>query len=358
MLILADDLTGAMDAAAPFQRQGAQTVVCWSADQAGPALVVSVNTASRALAPSAAARIVAAETARWHARPDRGPLFKKVDSTLRGNTMVEVMAAFETGQFRTLVFCPALPAEGRVVREGALWVHGRSLPDWLGQSGQTVPHGIAAHFAHDGPAQILNLRPGDPVPAAPVPQILIYDAETDADLDQIADASTRLAGPLLTGSSGLAAALARRLLPQPQRRAPMPAPDRVLFVIGSRSSESWAQIDALRAAFPNVTLFAAERLPSPDAAEVEHGLALKTALHIRSAAPDTLFLSGGATAEAVLHHLQTRFITLTPSPLDGIAAGICATQFGPLHLWTKAGAFGSPDVLVRLMETLQSPLQT
>ena len=27
MLILADDLTGAMDAAAPFQRQGAETVV-------------------------------------------------------------------------------------------------------------------------------------------------------------------------------------------------------------------------------------------------------------------------------------------------------------------------------------------
>ncbi|MBC7736278.1 MAG: hypothetical protein H7245_03420 [Candidatus Saccharibacteria bacterium] len=358
MLILADDLTGAMDAAAPFQRQGAETVVCWSADQAGPATVVSVNTASRGLAPSAAAQIVAAKTARWCARPGSGPLFKKVDSTLRGNTMVEVMAAFATGQFRTLVFCPALPAEGRVVRQGALWIHGRSLPDWLGQSGQMVPHSIAAHFADLGPAQIVNLRPGDQVPAASAPQILIYDAETDADLDQIAQASTRLAGPLLAGSSGLAAALARRLPQLPQRPAPLPAPDRVLFVIGSRSSESWAQVDALRAVFPNVTLLAAERLPQPDATGVEHRLAVETARHLRASVPDALFLSGGATAEAVLHHLQTRFITLTPPPLDGIAAGICATRFGPLQIWTKAGAFGSPDILARLMETQQSPVQT
>ncbi len=356
MFILADDLTGAMDAAAPFHQNGASATVCWSADKAGDAEVVAVNTNSRGLAPDAAARIVAQQIALWNARPDRGLLFKKIDSTLRGNTIVEVMAAFAAGQFRTLVFCPALPGEGRVVRDGVLSVHGRSLAEWSGQSGQAAPSRIDAHFDASGPAQIVNLRPGDAVPQTGSPQILIYDARTDADLDQIANAATGIIAPLLAGSSGLAAAVARKRPRSREPSAPLPAAKRVLFVIGSRSAESRAQIDALRRALPAANILAAARKPGSDAALIEQELAEQTALHIRSAAPDTLFLSGGATAEAVLHHLQTRSISLCPPPLPGIAAGICTTRFGPMRLWTKAGAFGKPDLLVRLTETLHGPL--
>src|SRR5205085_5063883 len=98
--VVADDLTGALDTAAPFAAHGWRTcVVPWpgaspralaaALQHVAGASVVVVDTASRHLAPREAARRVRVmvDAARRSRRPrgaDAYQLYKKIDSTLRG----------------------------------------------------------------------------------------------------------------------------------------------------------------------------------------------------------------------------------------------------------------------------------
>ena len=130
--IVADDLTGALDAAAPFAARGAQTRVVIAPERLEAALrawgeappeVIAVNTESRHLSAAAAAERVAAVTRRL-APLGPGVWFKKVDSTLRGHVAAEVRAAWAGSRRPAVVIAPAFPAEGRVTVEGIQHVRG------------------------------------------------------------------------------------------------------------------------------------------------------------------------------------------------------------------------------------------
>ncbi|MCX6628172.1 MAG: hypothetical protein NTW28_11160, partial [Candidatus Solibacter sp.] len=93
-LLVADDLTGACDAAVHFAIRGlrpasvvvARGTVALGTTAAG-ARVIAVSTESRDLAPAEIRRSLAAAAAEFPV--DCGArVFKKIDSTLRGNTGV------------------------------------------------------------------------------------------------------------------------------------------------------------------------------------------------------------------------------------------------------------------------------
>src|SRR5215217_1866341 len=92
--IIADDLTGALDAAAPFAMRGISTAVALNVEGLPQAIatgarVVGVSTDSREVAPEAAREAVARALA---ALPADTALFKKVDSRLKGNIEAELDA--------------------------------------------------------------------------------------------------------------------------------------------------------------------------------------------------------------------------------------------------------------------------
>ena len=98
LAILADDLTGALDSAAPFAARGLHVEVALAAAAVGAALgaaagaapdVLSINLGTRELAPAAAQREVAAAL---QALPAGTRLFKKVDSRLKGHIAAELDA--------------------------------------------------------------------------------------------------------------------------------------------------------------------------------------------------------------------------------------------------------------------------
>src|SRR2546425_4172909 len=115
-LIIADDLTGAADCASAFAGRGFDAVVSLGGiDCEAP--VLSVDTDSRHLpASAAAARQVAAQTAHW--RPGMR-LYKKIDSTLRGQPAAELAAQLSAWGVRCrqptplAIVAPAFPATGR-----------------------------------------------------------------------------------------------------------------------------------------------------------------------------------------------------------------------------------------------------
>src|ERR671921_1076928 len=91
--IVADDLTGAADTGVQFVRAGYRTAVVFHGEEAPTADVdaVSFDTDSRTMpAGFAAKRVVGVARAVRGARV----VYKKLDSTLRGNVAAELAAAF------------------------------------------------------------------------------------------------------------------------------------------------------------------------------------------------------------------------------------------------------------------------
>src|SRR6188472_4437131 len=109
--ILADDLTGAADTALQFVRAGWRTDLQLRPGKSD-AQVVAVTADSRNLsAPDAAKAVVAAVGQLRQAGVTH--LYKKIDSTLRGQIRAEVLAALNAWAGDAIaVVCPAYPAMG------------------------------------------------------------------------------------------------------------------------------------------------------------------------------------------------------------------------------------------------------
>jgi len=221
--IIADDLTGAADTAAAFERAGRPVPISLNEKPVPSegAAAFAVTTESRAISPEAASEVTAAAT-RGVLAAGAGIIYKKVDSNLRGNIGVELAALHEVAG-RPIVLAPAFPARGRTT------VNGVVLIDGVPASETEMARDPQAPLLHSGIAEIIHsqrpelpvgqLSLGDlPITADHLSRrleetpILIADAATDADLDCIAEAALAMNPPaILAGSAGLASALSRRL---------------------------------------------------------------------------------------------------------------------------------------------------
>ena len=112
-LILADDLTGAADSAVAFARRGLSASVAWGDDPPGDA-VLALDANSRRLSPDAAAACHRALLQAHHR--EGAALFKKIDSTLRGQPAAELAATVQylraRGRGALAIVAPAFPAAG------------------------------------------------------------------------------------------------------------------------------------------------------------------------------------------------------------------------------------------------------
>jgi len=118
--IIADDLTGAMDSSGYFASRGLSTVVILDPNFSSSADVVVINTNSRADDSS-----IASEKVRQAARNLAGRLvYKKIDSTLRGNLGAELEAVIKELACEKAIVAPAFPAVDRTTVDGILLVGG------------------------------------------------------------------------------------------------------------------------------------------------------------------------------------------------------------------------------------------
>src|SRR5260370_22043990 len=120
-LLVADDLTGACDAAVHFAMRGirpAVVLVGRGASAAG-ARMLAISTESRDLPGDEIRRALFAAAAEFPV-DCAARVFKKIHSTLPGNTGVEIAAALEAFHCDAAVVCPAFPKLQRVVESGYL----------------------------------------------------------------------------------------------------------------------------------------------------------------------------------------------------------------------------------------------
>ena len=276
---MADDLTGALDAAAPFAGRGLLVGVhrridglpVASPDASGPfrlsgtgppspegsgspGTVLAVSTSSRHLAPDAARAAVEAAGRRLRTWSPR-LVFKKIDSTLRGPVPDEVAAAMEVFDRRSALVCPAFPAAGRVVRDGEVFVHGEVLRESEYARDLRTPSPVeplSVLFGRFG--AVRGLQSGETLAGDGVAGIMIADAETETHLSRLAAlVSERAREVLAVGSDGLATSLAGRLgRPGAGVRLEGGGGRVLLYAIGSRAGAAEEQTQRLLEARPGV----------------------------------------------------------------------------------------------------------
>lgn len=359
LTILADDLTGACDTGTLFAGKEAVPVTVWPR-RPHEAPVRVVDTESRTVSAREAARRVRAAMAAAPATH----YFKKIDSTLRGRVGAEVDAMIRATRADTVVLCPAFPAQGRAVVDRILLVNEVPIAETplardpeFPRSARVRPSSnvidllrpqLDRAFAW---VSLSAVRAGVAALAARLGRlsgtVVMVDAETDTDLDSLAEAALDMPRmPLLVGSAGLARALAARLGLLPER-AVIPPARRWLIVAGSLHPATRAQIEAARGAGMDVLATAGDE-PGPRSAAAAR-LAEEARRRIEGGSFDLIAVTGGETALALWEALNVERVDLVGTPAAGLALGyLHRPGQPPLLVLTKAGGFGAPDLFVSL----------
>lgn len=271
-LVIADDLTGAADTGVQFVIRGLNTCLI-SPDSARPIDfslylkqdVLVVNTHSRSLSARQASDRITLLLKDY--RRDLFPLvYKKIDSTLRGNMGSEIDALLEKTGFSVGFVAPSFPEQKRSLVGGIMMVDGKPLSlteaahDAVSPIHESHVHKLLEAQSRRDIARIdltYVASTAEKLHAEVMREclsgkgkLIIFDAMTREDLQNIAEVSFRMSQqPLLIGSAGLAREIAGGLSAAAVGHQPF-SPEitetvRILMVSGSASGVTHGQIRRL-----------------------------------------------------------------------------------------------------------------
>lgn len=422
-LLIADDLTGGADAGAQFAKRGLQTLLISLLDDAKIDFsrhihqdVLVINTDSRGLTPEKAFLKVSNLLKRFDQK--LFPIiYKKIDSTLRGNVGYEIDAILKETNESLCFMAPSYPEQNRTLVGGILIVGEKPLAltevarntaspiqeshvykILQNQSQHNVGWIDLTHVAssHERLGKMVDeeQKKGN--------QIIIFDAVSRGDLRNIVDAGFDVEKtPLFVGSAGLAEEVAKKLVPakaKPSQK--IRSFKHILIVSGTASSVTHQQLEQVERrpvpSFPlNGSLIAgedrktqgekreliekianalsqgitvlkapSEMLPSKDSTEppvhlrITKTLASVALFALRASkirpADLALILTGGETAQNVINGLKPEGIEIEGELLEGIVRGhLLGGNWDGLTVITKAGAFGKEDALEKILKMVE-----
>ena len=403
--VIADDLTGAFDTGVQFRAWGMGVEVVIGADsEMGEAEVVVVDTESRYDSVEDAYRKVRG-VAEAMASSGVDVIYKKVDSTLRGNVGAELDAVMDATGSGLAFIAPAYPAHGRTTRNGLQLIDGKPIDateysDELGTGEANVQHILGGQSRRRiGAVNLETLRGGREAVHERLEDLredgveaVVFDAESEADLLNVLRCGREV--DVFVGSAGLASELPHGLGLREVRP--------VLAIVGStraltrvqagilRDRLGCAEIkvqveplidggehgrEALRCADAAIGALANEvdvivgsaleegsparaisygRAHGVDEDEVrrriEDCLGEIAATVLTRASVSGLILTGGATALKVINGLGSGSATI----IEEVQPGIPLLELaGGLKAVSKAGGFGTEDALVEAVKKLR-----
>ena len=413
--VIADDLTGACDVGAQFRKHGLKTVILIDSrsvtDLKSAFDVIVANTETRNLPPQDAYRGVR-ETVRLLQQNNVRIVYKKIDSTLRGNVGTEIAAVLDELNIDAALITPAFPSQKRTVINGRLLVDGIPIEKTEYAYDPLSPIDVSRISA------LMKREIGEEIGEITLHKIrrdvnsiveearriikkgiriIVADAELQSDLERIAKASAFLDNILLCGSAGLASAYAYQLAVQP----------RILIVSGSVNSVTLDQIemvikkinagviepdlheiirntDKLDDASNNLAEQARKIIDEEKDIIIRLARSKSLILEIQKAGYnlgmdklevanlllsvlsravkkilsmynfDKLILIGGDTSIKVLNALGAKEVAIEGEVLPGIPIGrIIGGEWDGMKIITKAGGFGDRYTLVRIIKSIR-----
>jgi len=418
-LIVADDLSGACDTAVQFRKFGFRTLVL-NNQSAGNELIdrfdaVAITTNSRDLQPNEAKQCVR-EICPFIKRLNPVSIYKKIDSTWRGNIGAELEVLLEELQLSFAIICSAYPENKRLGLGGYLLVDGRLLhhtamakdpaspiregylPALLSRQTKLPVEYLPLKLIEEGTSAlqaflIRRIQNG--------PCLFVSDATEQAHLECLAGIPAKDLPPFIfVGSAGLSAAMLQLDRKQAEQKV-LP----ILTVVGSVNPKNFIQIERLVETRNTRELYvpwqflleydaeSSKRLLS-DAVEIlsnGNDLILRTSrssddmetaksegkkiglshAKVADAISDGLqrfvmrilekvkvgglMVTGGTTALKLLQETGCEGIEVFREIEPGVPLGeIVGGNLDGLKIVTKAGGFGSPDVFRIGMDAIKS----
>jgi uncharacterized protein YgbK (DUF1537 family) len=423
-LLIADDLTGGADAGAQFAKRGLATLLISLKSNEGIDFskhtlqdVLVINTDSRGLSPEKAFLKVSNLLNRFDQK--LFPIiYKKIDSTLRGNIGYEIDAILKETNGSLCFMAPSYPEQNRTLVGGIMIVGEKPLAltevarntafpiqeshvykILQNQSRNNVGWIDLTHVASSSE----GLQKAVEKEQKRGNKIIIFDAVSRQDLNNVADVAFLIERkPLFVGSAGLAEEVAKKLSPSKGWAShPIRPLKHILIVSGSASSVTHQQLEQVEQ--KNVPAFQLDRslilgdgakalkekknlserianslsqgitilktpfemLHSEDSADLPIHLRITgtlasvalQALETSKVEPSdlALILTGGETAQDVINGLETEGIEIEGELLEGIVKGhLIGGNWDGLSVVTKAGAFGEENAFEKIIEKLQA----
>ena len=339
MLILADDLSGAAEAAATL---GTPVRILLTDSSGRPTSSESANAAPQDVALDLDCRYLTAVEAASRTRSaletlrtENQTTIIKVDSLLRGNVRAHLSAALESTN-GPVIFAPALPQLNRTVIGGVPYIDGIRLAD-------TRAWNIEYHSGPDSlndlcpeaptPLELDQLRTSSPHELAAQfrsERLIIADAETMDDIGQVIALAASTCATVV-GSAALARAIAdgralRRSAPLVEPPTALSAP--VLFILGTAAD----RIDDQLAHLQEHAQVGVLDIP---ATEVSAWNDNPDALHVTAAE-----IRNRLTGDNLVIRLTDTGDSVDPRPLPGLLAELVARSLidiGPVHLAATGG---------------------
>ncbi|XKM14409.1 four-carbon acid sugar kinase family protein [Orbaceae bacterium ac157xtp] len=413
LLIIADDFTGANDSGVQMTKKGAQVNVYFEWESpllASESNVIVINTDSRAIPTLEAKERIKTVIKN---NKDEHLIYKKIDSTLRGNLGSEIEAILNHSNYEAAIIVPAFPDMKRTVKNGILFVNSKPLKETEFATDPKTPiysSNIKQILAQQTPLKSYELsldiiKNGQLAPTineqlAKGIKLFIIDTETNQDLQSIVEQIKTIKNKLLlVGSAGLIQFLPtdfnkKELSHSQNKKSPL------LVIAGSMSETTQAQIEyALKHGenwhiidldinnciphFSNedIDRYATQingallknqhvilrtcknsdvRFQIEDLCKQHHISRQQLGEHIASClgkisqriSIKNLFLTGGDIAIAVAKALGANGFYIEGEVTAGVPFGklIKGTQKQDYRIFTKAGGFGEPDILIKSLD--------
>ncbi len=367
VLVLADDLTGALEVGTSFAQRGFKAGV-YPDHKTKPTDCVSVITTNTR---SHQARVGDSyHRLRKTIQAHHGFIYKKVDSALRGQIKQELEQLWYMG-FRQFVIAPAYPKLGRETKAGKQYLYGRLVTESFASFDPLSPISTAA-IADLLPeimqkycrlVPYLNNETLNTLNFASQNQVSIIDISTNEDLQSLAAFLVKeMYKGIIVGSNGLAEAFANEMGSVQQK------PERLLtsllIISGSHHPATHRQLDVLLASDIGVASNLNEDLAKPiylievarekaNPQKVQAVLQQQVYDFLESHKPAGLFIIGGETVRMVLKTLGVDRLY----PERELAAGVPLSivqggDFDAQLLISKSGGFGDEKLLVQIIEQI------
>ncbi|GHV63309.1 Hrp-dependent type III effector protein [Spirochaetia bacterium] len=412
LLILADDLTGALDTGVQFAKKGRATRVLLSPaflagqaeNTAGSVAVLVINTDTRHCSPGDAGKIITACLEQYRDVPY---VYKKTDSTLRGHIGAELEALMRARDISQLPFVPAYPGLGRTTAGGHQLLRGVPIDrtDMAADALNPIRHSFIPDIIgeeSDTPVRLVPAKGAATNSGSSKGEMLVYDGGTAGELRDIAG-SLKKQGLLsvTAGCAGFAEFLMEEI-PFPARPAQAKIDNDaipmlpILILSGSRHPVSLDQVrTALAGGLPGIAvdgekLRRREWFNGEEAAALEDDCAealkrqgvciLGTAVALGQIAggadaagtagvagllgkllekiltktgPLHLVVFGGDTLLGIMKILKFDYIIPIKEIRPGIVLARAEGRGGSSFIVTKSGAFGGPGMI----ETIRGELR-
>lgn len=400
VLVIADDFTGALDTGIQFSDySNSVSIISELKEDASALCDVIIYDAETRHKTSIETRIIMRRIIQWAKKRDVTHIYMKTDSALRGNIGSELGTLCEDWTKTTLVFAPAYPEMNRITKNGIQYI------DQVPVAESVFGNDLFDPVRHSSITEIIGETSQVDVFLSSIPLsnneiqrrgVSLFDAATSKDLEHIAEWAIKDNLNCFAGCAGFAKAVAKYLLGHYQLKREIQPKGKLLAVCGSINPITLEQIHVAEAAgVPCVKLFREEilhprincekkewlikqwanLLEEKNALifrvadenrksdigtsdykigkEISEGLADVTKAVLDYDLSPVLFCTGGDTFFSVIQKLHVEKITPTREVFPGVVLMTAKYRGNTLQIISKAGGFGSSNLLLELLDMLQ-----